>query len=226
MGMWNVDGLPDPSDHSVADWNGEPAYLAWYRRLSSETDVSAIYRAIVDYRLERRYAWAVPNSEALEAVLELGPIVEIGAGGGYWARLLRDRGGEVIAYEPAPLDEVWTDMAEPWTPLLRGGVDDAAKHPDRALFVGWPPRPNGFMVDLLLEAPQRTLALITDGRGPVQDRMYDLLEREWTRTSEVAIPTWPSRSDRLMTWSKTARRPSVTARGAASPHTPRDAASQ
>jgi hypothetical protein len=97
-----------------------------------------------------------------------------------------------------------TDMAEPWTPVLLGGIEVAAMHPDRALFVCWPPRPSGFMIDLLLTAPQRTLALITDGRGPEPDRMYDLLAPDWALTSEVAIPTWPARQDRLMIWNKTA----------------------
>ena len=202
MSRWNISGLPDPDDHTLADWNGEPAYLAWHRRLNGGLDV---YDALEEYDLERRYAYAVPNNQALAALLELGPLVEIGAGGGYWARLLIDRGGDVTAYDQVPLDRAWTNMPQPWSPVLSGGIEAAAKHPDRTLFVSWPPRPNGFMVDLLRTAPQAVLALITVGRNSIEDRMYDLLEAEWTLTSSVSIPSWGIRTDRLMLWSRSGR---------------------
>ena len=197
IGSWDIADLPDPDDHTHADWNGEPAYLAWYRRFSTHPDV---YRIIVDHGLERKYAHAVPNEAALRALLDLGPLVEIGAGAGYWARLLADRGGDVVAYDKAPLSRAWTDIVEPWATVLPGGVEVAGHHPDRSLLACWPPRPNGFVVDLLRTAPQHTLALITDGRSAFQDRMYDMLESEWQLDSSVAIPTWPSRFDRLMIW--------------------------
>ena len=51
-------------------------YLAWHRRLNDEAHGS---RAVSEFRLERRYAYAVPNNEALDALLAPGPLVEIGA---------------------------------------------------------------------------------------------------------------------------------------------------
>jgi len=49
-----------------------------------------------------RYAWAVPCTEALTALRRLSPLVEIGAGTGYWARLLAGHGADVAAYDLAP----------------------------------------------------------------------------------------------------------------------------
>lgn len=37
--------------------------------------------------LVRDYAWAIPNHEAIEACAALSPIVEVGAGSGYWAHI-------------------------------------------------------------------------------------------------------------------------------------------
>lgn len=203
MSRWDVRGLPDPNDHGLADWNGEPSYQAWHRRLNGDPDVFA---APSEFDLERRYAYAVPNNEALATLLALGPLVEIGAGGGYWARLLIDRCGDVIAYDRTPLDDIWANIAPPWSPVLPGGIEAARAHPDRALFVCWPPRPNGLMVDLLRSAPQTTLALIADGRNSlIEDQMYDLLEAEWTMTSSASIPRWGIRADRLMLWSRSNR---------------------
>lgn len=35
----------------------------------------------------------------LNGLTELGPLPEIGVGAGYWSRLLRDRGAEVLAVD-------------------------------------------------------------------------------------------------------------------------------
>mmetsp|Transcript_25627 Transcript_25627/g.33553 ORF Transcript_25627/g.33553 Transcript_25627/m.33553 type:complete len:336 (+) Transcript_25627:48-1055(+) len=49
--------------------------------------------------LRRRYSWAIPDERALKAVANFGPIIEVGCGLGYWAKLLRDRGVNVAAYD-------------------------------------------------------------------------------------------------------------------------------
>jgi hypothetical protein len=52
----------------------------------------------------QRYAFAVPTREALETISQYAPIVELGAGTGYWAWLLRRRGVDCVAYDLAPPD--------------------------------------------------------------------------------------------------------------------------
>ena len=51
----------------------------------------------------REYAYAVPGDEALNALAGLNrPVVEAGAGTGYWADALRKRGVAVAAYDVRP----------------------------------------------------------------------------------------------------------------------------
>ena len=57
--------------------------------------------------LVKKYAWAVPTEASIEAIAALGPIVEVGAGTGYWAWLLRQVGATVEAYDVAPGDNHW-----------------------------------------------------------------------------------------------------------------------
>jgi hypothetical protein len=45
------------------------------------------------------FAYAVPSDEALDHIAGLGDIVELGAGGGYWARCLARRGARVFAFD-------------------------------------------------------------------------------------------------------------------------------
>ena len=49
--------------------------------------------------IRERYAWACPDSRALRALASCGPLVEVGAGHGYWASLLRARGADVLAFD-------------------------------------------------------------------------------------------------------------------------------
>jgi len=40
-------------------------------------------------RAQRKYAWAIPDERAMRIIYNYGPVVEIGAGKGYWGYLLR-----------------------------------------------------------------------------------------------------------------------------------------
>ena len=65
-------------------------------------------RASGDQQLEaevlRRYGFAVPTDDALDAIVACSPrgVLELGAGTGHWAALLARRGVDVIAYDVAP----------------------------------------------------------------------------------------------------------------------------
>jgi len=49
--------------------------------------------------LVNKYAWAVPNHEAIDVCKKLEPIVEVGAGQGYWGRCLEGAGVEIKSYD-------------------------------------------------------------------------------------------------------------------------------
>eukprot|EP00752_Nemacystus_decipiens_P004170 g3813.t1 len=49
--------------------------------------------------LRQRFAWAIPDERALRIIQHFSPIVEVGSGLGYWAKLLRSRGADVMAYD-------------------------------------------------------------------------------------------------------------------------------
>ncbi|KAL3666792.1 hypothetical protein V7S43_008412 [Phytophthora oleae] len=55
--------------------------------------------AALDVAVAMKYSWAIPDERALQIIKHYGPIVEMGAGSGYWARLLQLRGVDVVAYD-------------------------------------------------------------------------------------------------------------------------------
>lgn len=76
------------------------------------------------------FAWAIPDNRALRICEAFAPLIEIGCGAGYWARLLRERGVEIAAFDR----DVGADTraagdvgAQPWTRVEKGGPEQLRK---------------------------------------------------------------------------------------------------
>lgn len=75
----------------------------WHQFFS---DGAANFRAVgwahLDTKIDllcNKFAWAVPDDRALRIIQHFSPIIEIGAGKGYWTKLLRQRGVDILAYD-------------------------------------------------------------------------------------------------------------------------------
>ena len=126
-------------------------------------------------RLVRRYAYGAPTPSAIEAVADASPagVVEIGAGTGYWARLLHDRGVDVVAYDAAPPEagaNQHVDAAAPWFPVRFADGRVAAEHPERTLLVVWPTWRDTWAADAVAAfhaAGGQTVVYVGEGPGGV-----------------------------------------------------------
>lgn len=94
-------------------------------------------------RLVRRYAYGIPTDRVIEEIARASPggVVEVGAGTGYWARLLHEAGVDVVALDrwppPSPRNR-FVDPVEPWFPVRRAPAAWAGRFPDRTLLLVWP----------------------------------------------------------------------------------------
>lgn len=189
-----VRGLP----MHPARWNDG---VDFHRALDAEMDVWRRRRALVQV-----YAWAVPNDEALALLEREGPIVEIGAGGGYWAALLRDRGVDIVAYDLEPGFN--TQVARLWTHVEQGDASVAGEHPERTLFLCWPPYSDPMGAQALgvyLDAGGRKLALVGEDRGGCtgDDDLFDLIATRMRPVESVAIPQFPGAHDWMELYERT-----------------------
>jgi hypothetical protein len=93
--------------------------------------------------LAQRYSYVLPESRLLEVLRGHAPLVEIGAGTGYWAYKLRLTGVDIIAYDRSPLGGAainrYHGAMAAWAEVLEGDQRSLTAHADRALFVCWPP---------------------------------------------------------------------------------------
>jgi hypothetical protein len=177
-------------------------YQAWLRRPAGSSYERR--RAQV-----RRYAFAVPTDAALATIADYAPIVELGAGTGYWAYLLRRRGVDVVAYDRFPPDRAANpNRLDPrvWTEVLLGDESVLDRHPGRSLLLCWPSWRDPFAAAALGVYRGPTLIYIGEDAGghTADDRFFDLLVRDWQPDTCVDLPHWPGASDRLTVFTRRA----------------------
>ena len=155
------------------------------------------------HRLVEHYAWAIPNDEALAIVGQTGKVVEVGAGGGYWAALLRARGVEVHAYDPASGKTQWNKKV--WTEVRRGWTKPASDHPDATLFLCWPSYTSSFAriaLQRYLLAGGKRLVYIGEHEGGccTDDDFFEALGERMVEVGSLGIPMYPGLHDYLTVW--------------------------
>lgn len=147
--------------------------------------------------LVKEYAWAIPNREAIETIARYGPILEVGAGNGYWAHLLSQADVDVIATDlNAPTDEEWYPV---WKADARKVVTD---YPDRTLLMVWPSYSDTWATEALGAYQGDTCIYVGEGRGgcTADDRFHQMLHEEWELTETVRLPQYSGIRDRLEVW--------------------------
>ena len=152
----------DPSEMSAADQSelcmllGAPSNLARLDDLLARAldddeptyvaggELHTSYRALIRLPLQLTYACAVPNDAVVRALARYAPLIEIGAGSGYWGGVLRSRGIECELYDIAPPMMGATTLTSPWfhkafAHVKRGeAVEGFAAFPTHALLLVWP----------------------------------------------------------------------------------------
>ena len=198
----------------LAAWRHfQEPYLVNFQTFDIESfrlDKGAHFRAYgVRTRCVHRYAFAVPSDDALATIATWGPIVQMGAGTGYWAWLLqRDYGVDILPYDIAPPmrgANYWFKRRE-FVPILPGTPETLSQHPDRTLFLCWPPM-SDMAESCLQHYPGRTVIYIGEGDGgcTADDAFFARLEAEWDEVVDLAIPQWEYIHDALTVYQRKPR---------------------
>ena len=194
-------GEPDPVVIQSLAAAGDRAGLGRYiEQLQRARDTLAV-----------RYAHAIPGEAALDTLADLAPLVELGAGTGYWAWLLRRRGVDILAFDACP--PIDTGHANPyhrnadavgvcWTTVQPGGPEQAAAFPERALFLCWPPDTDMAEQALQHYAGPRLALIGTSGSSmeTATPAFYAALRETFALQAIVPIPQWYGLDDRLTIW--------------------------
>jgi hypothetical protein len=170
-------------------------------------------------KLTRKYSWAIPTDDAINCIAKYSPIVEIGAGTGYWAHLLQEVGATIHPYDKYPPDgtEIPDDVSKeewpgeyqgkswyhrgayPYTEIRKGSQHVLKEYsPEWNLFLCWPPM--DYMAKQAL-AFHRGRYVIYVGEGKwgcnANNAFFNKLDREYTQIESLSIPQWDGLHDYL-----------------------------
>lgn len=198
--------------------SGRIEYLDLFRAVSGHGDrliggdITKFVESVSSrHTLTGRFAWAVPSSQALDVIARHSPIVEMGAGTGYWAHLLRERGVDVIAYDkcvPGTNGKAnsWHKTATTYTDVRLGTPGVLKRHPDRTLFLCWPPYAEQMAYESVRIWKGETLIYIGEESGgcTANDRFFKYVGRHFREVCSVAIPHWWTVHDSLQIYERIA----------------------
>ena len=148
-----------------------------------------------------RWGFSLPKPQLLNAIQNLGPIVEVGSGAGWLTHCLQNKGIDVIATDINPWDHPHTD-------ILSLAADQAVKsHPTRTVLMSWPSL-DGKWPKIMLDAMAggQKLVLISEGRGGccANGDFFDTLHNGFQRLGVFPKAThpWAGINDMTEIWQK------------------------
>eukprot|EP00605_Chrysophyceae_sp_TOSAG23-4_P001960 GSChrysophyteH1.ASY1.ANO1.2171.1 assembled CDS len=119
-----------------ASTNVEHRMLAW-------DELDRIWNPIRD-----KFAWAIPDNRALRILKSFSPLVEIGAGKGYWASLLQKQGVDILPFDIRGSGEGPQEVKY-WTEVKTGGPEMLKRYVNRALFLCYPDEDESIAIQCL-----------------------------------------------------------------------------
>lgn len=161
--------------------------------------------------LVQKYAWAIPNPAVLVWMIEAldgRPVVEMGAGTGYWAWLLEQLGVDIVAYDAHPplqgenhyhcRDGV---AGNQYVEIKIGGPDVLTNMGNHALFLSWPPYDTDMGAECLAAYPGDMLIEIGEGEWgcTANDAFYQALA-DWQEVDSGPLVQWSGLHDRITLW--------------------------
>jgi hypothetical protein len=187
-----------------------PPFVKGQSRWDRSPTTIAMDRAAFHARggLIREYAFSVPTAEAISTVIRHAPsIIEMGAGTGYWARILTRAGSDVVAFDaidPGSHNEYMADDGRGqrigrWFNVQSGLASDASRYRDLALLLMWPPYDDSMAADTVASWDGHTLIYAGESEGgcTADDRFFSLVSAGFEEIECVQIPQWYGINDWL-----------------------------
>jgi len=167
----------------------------------------------------RSYSYALPDDDLIRRIAGDSPIVEVGAGLGYWSWLLRQAGAEVRATDVRPPAQYydmrgrlcrtperrpgrpneWFEARPAWTLVEEADAAAAAAAAPKtaALLIVWPPYAEGMAAAALRAFRGAVLWYVGEGRGGAcaDDAFFDALENDWEQDELHALIRFPGMHD-------------------------------
>lgn len=186
--------------HGLRDYLHGSINAQWADRVISATEIR---REFI-----KEFGFCIPCREALDVCTSLAPLVEVGAGSGYWTKLLSVRGVDCIATDPAilyPVKQFNIPIGKFVVPRPLYGKTAVRQYPNRNVLMVWP-NYNETWARQCAKAIRvgRTLITVTESYGGccADDSFFGVLEQCFVQTNEIELPVFDGIHDRIEVWRK------------------------
>jgi len=174
------------------------------------------------WRYCNRYTMAVPDPETVAFVARhLAPrAIEVGAGTGYWAWLMKQLLIDILAYDIAPPDRCTTNsyhspydfetctflgkLRKTFAPVQVGSPEVLKDHAERTLFLCWPPYRSPMAVQCLEHYAGWRLVYLGEGLGDscATSTFFDRLQKDWHEIEHHWPVQWYRINDRVAVYER------------------------
>ena len=140
--------------------------------------------------------------EAIEIIRRYSPLLEVGAGTGYWASELARAGADIIATDPGHSAGFFRRSPRYGQEILKLEARDAIRlHPERNLLMCWP-HTGGWTWEAARDFRGQRLIYVGEGRMGCTGGsfLFDILRERYEIEGELEIPTFRTIHDRLQVW--------------------------
>jgi hypothetical protein len=154
----------------------------------------------------KRFGYGVPCREVIDEVARYGPLLELGAGNGFWSFWLRKKGCDVIATDIGE-DNPYTKNKWVSDVIQLDAVTALKTFPGRNILIVWPHFTAGWSVEVVQQLkPSQIICYV--GEGPFgccapPAFFSELARRQFQMTYMCASPAWPMTTDYLAVYRKT-----------------------
>ncbi|MCB9494560.1 MAG: hypothetical protein H6681_03835 [Desulfobacteraceae bacterium] len=161
--------------------------------------------------LVSKYSFSIPFPFVINIIKKFSPIIELGAGTGYYSWCLKQSGAEVEAFDLYSPDETdpfdffsqnhWFD--DTWINVLKGDEETVSAYSNYALFLCWPPPDSKMAFNAFVKYKKsggKTLIYIGDPLSSAEENFFKNLERH-KMIHEMNLPSWKHINEKLMIYS-------------------------
>lgn len=154
----------------------------------------------------RQYSFALPDPQALQVIKKYSPIIELGAGTGYWAKLLNEIGCLVLAYDKHITgNHYFKEKVGYHYSVMEGDESVLDSYTEEYnLFLCWPDYDCEWAFNALKCFKGQYVIYIGEGYGgcTADDDFHEELERYWERVEEHDLKQWWAIHDELTVYKR------------------------
>lgn len=162
-------------------------------------------------KMLKGFCFAVLTRAMVERIKPYGPILEVGAGTGYWAHEFKKAGVDYIATDRFPLpNNKYFSGSKAWEHVYTFTAVEAVKRfPDRTLLMCWPEYQKSWAVEALKEYKGNVFVFVGEEEEGccADDDFFEYLHSYWVEREQLDMPQFFGLHDVAVIYERSTKAP-------------------